>query len=228
MKKSLYKISLWIPSVNVFLHIIVYLFVRSHGQVLGVSDSTSYMKVGESVQFPFTPIENHNYKVELVFNFSVVVVLWLPKISFLQTHVHYKERVNIQDNIISLERLQLSDSGFYDLNMGYFTGPQAQKKRLNLQVLEPVSKPSVTVDCQSGNLTLSCSSSEGSDVTYSWEILPPCGNSCFVQQGSVMEMKVKDGKGKKNYTCTAQNIVSRESSEPLDLDVCAHNVSGNT
>ncbi|XP_029105986.1 SLAM family member 7-like [Scleropages formosus] len=182
------------------------------------------MKVGDSVQFPFTPIGNHSYKVELVFN-CVDVVLWLPQVSLLQTHLHYEGRVNIQDNIISLERLQLSDSGFYNLKIDYFTGQRPQNERFHLQVFEPVSKPSVTVDCQSGNLTLSCSSSEGSDVTYSWEILPPCGNSCFVRQGSVMQMKVKDGKGKKNYTCTAQNIVSRESSEPLDLDVCAHNVS---
>ncbi|KAL4635850.1 SLAM family member 7-like [Arapaima gigas] len=98
--------------------------------------------------------------------------------------------------------------------------PRPQTKRFHLRVLEPVSKPNVTAECLSSNFTLSCSSSRGSDVEYIWEVLPPCGDSCFVRQGSVLEIDRAAERERSRFTCTAQNHISAETSAPLDLGMC--------
>ncbi|KAG9330089.1 hypothetical protein JZ751_027350, partial [Albula glossodonta] len=86
---------------------------------------------------------------------------------------------------------------------------------------EPVSKPSITAKCLRDNITLSCFSSQGSEVTYSWETLPPCGNDSCVHLGQTMEIHPLPPSESTSYVCAAQNPVSRATSDPIDLGVCS-------
>ncbi|KAG9333764.1 hypothetical protein JZ751_010277, partial [Albula glossodonta] len=86
---------------------------------------------------------------------------------------------------------------------------------------EPVSKPSITAKCLRDNITLSCFSSQGSEVTYSWETLPPCGNDSCVHLGQTMEIHPLPPSESTSYVCAAQNPVSRATSDPVDLGVCS-------
>ncbi|KAI1882754.1 hypothetical protein AGOR_G00238190 [Albula goreensis] len=77
-------------------------------------------------------------------------------------------------------------------------------------ITEPVSKPNITAECLNGSISLSCFSSQGSAVNYSWETLPPCGNDSCVHLGTSME--IHPSSESTAYTCTAQNPVSRATS----------------
>ncbi|KAG9331611.1 hypothetical protein JZ751_018640, partial [Albula glossodonta] len=59
----------------------------------------------------------------------------------------------------------------------------------------------------------------GSEVTYSWETLPPCGNDSCVHLGATVE--IHPSSESTAHTCTAQNPVSRATSDPIDLGVCS-------
>ncbi|KAJ8357968.1 hypothetical protein AAFF_G00047830 [Aldrovandia affinis] len=93
--------------------------------------------------------------------------------------------------------------------------------RFHLQVFECVSKPNITAECRSNNISLSCSSSRGTEVTYSWETVPPAGNGSCVHMGQTMEMYPLPPSESTTYTCTAQNPVSRATSDPIDRGVCS-------
>ncbi|KAG9331608.1 hypothetical protein JZ751_018637, partial [Albula glossodonta] len=83
----------------------------------------------------------------------------------------------------------------------------------------PVSKPNITAECLNGSIRLSCFSSQGSAVTYSWETLPPCGDDSCVHLGATVE--IHPSSESTAHTCTAQNPVSRATSDPIDLGVCS-------
>ncbi|KAI1883812.1 hypothetical protein AGOR_G00235840 [Albula goreensis] len=89
------------------------------------------------------------------------------------------------------------------------------------KVFESVSKPNITAECLRDNITLSCSSSQGSEVTYSWETLPPCGNDSCVHLGQMMEIHPLPPSEPTSYVCAAQNPVSRATSDPVILGVCS-------
>uniref|UniRef100_A0A3B3SV12 Ig-like domain-containing protein n=1 Tax=Paramormyrops kingsleyae TaxID=1676925 RepID=A0A3B3SV12_9TELE len=195
---------------------LVYLCWGTQGQPTESAPSVTNVTVGGSFQFPFTPDGNQNYRVELKFNSMVLITT-----SVFQSppfiNVNYKGRVKILENLIQLENLQLLDSGFYDVYVDYFTGKKGQYRRFLIQVFEPVSKPSITAECLGSNVTLACSSSQGTNVEYSWETAPPCGESCLVHLGPVVEIAPSDAPTSLYYTCRAQNEFSNETSDPLEL-----------
>ncbi|KAG9329091.1 hypothetical protein JZ751_007694 [Albula glossodonta] len=95
------------------------------------------------------------------------------------------------------------------------------KARYNRDFLEPVSKPNITAKCLRDNITLSCFSSQGSEVTYSWETLPPCGNDSCVHLGQKMEIHLLPPSEPTSYVCATQNPASRATSDPVVLGVCS-------
>ncbi|KAJ8357058.1 hypothetical protein SKAU_G00198520 [Synaphobranchus kaupii] len=94
---------------------------------------------------------------------------------FSEVREQYKGRISIGNNSVWLNKLHLSDSGLYqvkiDRRSGGFKPPEYTD--FHLQVFEPVSKPNITTENLGDNVSLSCFSSQGSEVTYSWETLPP-------------------------------------------------------
>ncbi|KAJ8378488.1 hypothetical protein AAFF_G00239520 [Aldrovandia affinis] len=121
-----------------------------------------------------------------------------------------------------MNNVQLSDSGLYHIQIHDMSDfKPTMYSRFHLQVFERVSKPNITVECRRNNISLSCSSIQGNDVTYSWETLPPVGNGSCVHLGQTMEIYPLPPTESTTYTCTAQNPVSRATSDPIDLGVCS-------
>ncbi|KAI1883811.1 hypothetical protein AGOR_G00235830 [Albula goreensis] len=128
----------------------------------------------------------------------------------------------MEDGSIYMNNVQLSDAGLYHIVTQYISENKPEKhSRFHLQVFEPVSKPSITAECLRDNITLSCFSSQGSEVTYSWETLRPCGNDSCVHLGQMMEIHPFPPSEPTSYVCAAQNPVSRATSDPVDLGVCS-------
>ncbi|KAJ8377428.1 hypothetical protein AAFF_G00260330 [Aldrovandia affinis] len=90
-----------------------------------------------------------------------------------------------------------------------------------MQVFERVSKPNITPECRRNNISLSCSSIRGNEVTYCWETLPPVGNDSCLHLGQTMEIYPLPPSESTTYTCTAKNPVGRATSDPIDLGVCS-------
>ncbi|XP_064194878.1 uncharacterized protein LOC135256724 isoform X16 [Anguilla rostrata] len=132
------------------------------------------VKVGESIMFPFSAEGNQSYSVYLLFNTFKIARWHFPEIIFVREQ--YKGRVSIGTDSIWLNNLSLSDSGFYQVKTKHGSGgfKPPEYKYFHLQVFEPVSKPTITAECLGSTVSLSCFSSQGTAVTYSWETLPPC------------------------------------------------------
>ncbi|KAJ8248657.1 hypothetical protein COCON_G00233860 [Conger conger] len=86
----------------------------------------------------------------------------------------------------------------------------------HVQVFEPISKPNITAECLGNNVSLSCFS-QGTNVTYSWETLPPCGDDSCVRLGQTIHPLPPST----TFTCTAYNPVSKASSVSTHLEKCS-------
>ncbi|KAG7457108.1 hypothetical protein MATL_G00242980 [Megalops atlanticus] len=161
----------------------------SEGLAVAAAGSITNVTVGESVLFPVLSDGGHSYIVDLIFR-SMSLFTWYPETKYCHFHNQYKDRISICDNgSICLNTVRLSDSGLYQTKIVYSSGDLKPPKHsdFHLQVFEPVSRPTITAECL-GNISLRCSSSQGSKVTYSWETLPPCGNDSCVQLGQTIEI----------------------------------------
>ncbi|KAG9328816.1 hypothetical protein JZ751_010311 [Albula glossodonta] len=150
------------------------------------------------------------------------MVSWSSRRKVPDVHDLYVRRIDIvESGSMHVNNMQRSDSGLYQMLIQYMSGDHKPSKSLSfhLRVLEPVSKPNITAECLNGSISLSCFSSQGSEVTYSWETLPPCGNDSCVHLGATVE--IHPSSESTAYTCTAQNPVSRATSGPIYLGVCS-------
>ncbi|KAG7457109.1 hypothetical protein MATL_G00242990 [Megalops atlanticus] len=152
------------------------------------------------------------------------LITWYSDTKYCHFHNQYKDRVSICDNgSICLNTVRLPDSGLYQIKIVSSSGALKPPKDsdFHLQVFEPVSCPNITVECLRNTISLSCSSSQGSEVTYSWETLLPSGNNSCVQLGQTIEINSFLSSESISYTCTAQNPVSRATSDPVELGICS-------
>ncbi|KAG9330088.1 hypothetical protein JZ751_027349 [Albula glossodonta] len=201
---------------------LVYQFGWTEETVMAAAGSTIKVTVGERVLFTVSPETNQNEITVMSFNNFVI----LSRSSSLKdSHIHdlYKDRVGImEDGSIYMNNIQLCDAGLYHIITQYISENKPEKhSRFHLQVFEPVSKPNITAECLKDNITLSCFSSQGSEVTYSWETLPPCGNDSCVHLGQTMEIHLLPPSEPTSYVCAAQNPASRATSDPVVLGVCS-------
>ncbi|XP_061098964.1 SLAM family member 5-like isoform X2 [Conger conger] len=120
-----------------------------------------------------------------------------------------------------LNKPNLSDSGLYRVKIEYISGHfrAPENTYFHLQFFEPVSKPNITAECLGNNVSLSCFS-QGTEITYSWETLPPSGNDSYVQLGQTIHLQLHPHPPSTTYTCTAHNPVSKASSDSTDLEKC--------
>ncbi|XP_035276943.1 uncharacterized protein LOC118229253 isoform X2 [Anguilla anguilla] len=155
--------------------IIVCRYGCSEGVAETATGSTIKGRVRESITFPFSAEGNQSYSVDLLFNNTFKIVTWYPQ-PFIHVREKYKGRVSIGSDSIWLNKLSLSDSGLYQVKIEYTSGSfkPPEYTYFHLQVFEPVSKPDITAECLGSNVSLSCFSSRGTEVAYSWETLPPC------------------------------------------------------
>ncbi|XP_064194884.1 T-lymphocyte surface antigen Ly-9-like isoform X2 [Anguilla rostrata] len=193
----------------------------SEGVAETATGSNITVKVGESITFPFSAEGNQSYSVDLLFNTFTIAKWHFPEVA-LFVREQYKGRASIGNDSLWLNKLSLSDSGLYQVKIEYTSGGFKPQKYtdFHLQVFEPISKPSITAECLGSNVSLSCFSSQGTAVTYSWETLPPCGNDSCVHLDQAIDLQLHSFSPSTTYTCTAHNPVSRATSDSVDLEMC--------
>ncbi|KAJ8332868.1 hypothetical protein SKAU_G00417640 [Synaphobranchus kaupii] len=194
----------------------------SEGVAETAAGSCSTVKrVGESIQFPVSLDANQSYRVDLIFN-TFTIVTWYPQM-FSVVREQYKGRISTGNNSVWLNKLHLSDSGLYRVKIEHRSGgfKPPEYTDFHLQVFELVSKPNITTKSLGDNVSLSCFSSQGSEVTYSWETLPPCGDDGCVHQNRTIYLQLQSLPPCSTYTCTAHNPVSRATSDSIGLGMCS-------
>ncbi|XP_064176062.1 T-lymphocyte surface antigen Ly-9-like [Anguilla rostrata] len=215
-----FKTSRRIHSEVMLLYIIVCQYGCSEWVAETATGSNITVKVGDSIMFPFSAEGNQSYTADLLFNTFTIVTWHFPDMSSFVREQH-KGRVSIGNDSIWLNNLSLSDSGLYQVKTKYESGgfKSPEYTYFHLQVFEPVSKPNITAECLGSNVCLSCFSNQGTEVTYSWETLPPCNDSC-VHLGQAVDLQLQALSPSTTYTCTAHNPVSRTTSDSVDLEMC--------
>ncbi|XP_064194883.1 SLAM family member 9-like isoform X1 [Anguilla rostrata] len=193
----------------------------SEGVAETATGSNITVKVGESITFPFSAEGNQSYSVDLLFNTFTIAKWHFPEVA-LFVREQYKGRASIGNDSLWLNKLSLSDSGLYQVKIEYTSGGFKPQKYtdFHLQVFEPVSKPNITAECLGSTVSLSCFSSQGTAVTYSWETLPPCGNDSCVHLDQAIDLQLHSLSPSTTCTCTAHNPVSRTTSDSVDLEMC--------
>ncbi|KAG7457112.1 hypothetical protein MATL_G00243030 [Megalops atlanticus] len=220
LKSQCMKISRW---VNVLLLMIGFLCGGSEGLAVAAAGSITNVTVGESVLFPVSPEGNHSYRVELIFT-SFPIVTWYSETKESYIHSQHEDRISIPDaGSVWLNTVRLSDSGLYQIKIQYSSGgiKPPTYSDFHLQVFEPVSSPTIRAECLGNTISLNCSSRQGSEVTYSWETLPPCDNDSCVHLGQMVECYPTLLSESISYRCTAKNPVSRATSDPVNLEICS-------
>ncbi|KAG5847310.1 hypothetical protein ANANG_G00124660 [Anguilla anguilla] len=202
------------------LYIIVCQYGCSEGVAETATGSNITVKVGESITFPFSVEGNQSYTADLLFNNTFKIVTWYPQ-PFIHVREKYQGRVSIGNHSIWLNKLSLSDSGLYQVKIEYTSSfKPPEYTYFHLQVFEPVSKPNITAECLGSNVSLRCFSSQGTEVTYSWETVPPCGNDSCVHLGQAIDLHLHSLSPSTTCMCTAHNPVSRATSDSVDLEIC--------
>ncbi|XP_061116514.1 SLAM family member 9-like [Conger conger] len=177
--------------------------------------ATFRVKVGDSISFPVSPESDHIYTVHRFLK-RFAVLGWHHR-SLVDVKEPYRGRVSIDNKSIWLHKLNLSDSGPYEVRTGSIYGGSMQLYTdFHVQVFEPVSKPNITAECLGNNVSVSCFS-QGTNVTYSWETLPPCGDDSCVRLGQTIHPLPPST----TFTCTAYNPVSNASSVSTHLEKCS-------
>ncbi|XP_051789704.1 T-cell surface antigen CD2 [Erpetoichthys calabaricus] len=123
----------------------------------------------------------------------------------------YDQRVKLFLNgSIKLEKVSKNDSGLYMHEAHDKEGRFFNQDRIDVEILDPVSKPLVTACCTGeGKMTLLCSSEKGDNVSFGWIL------NGFVVSSSCNLTVERNVTGKLH--CFGENKISRELSDPVNL-----------
>ncbi|KAM8897528.1 SLAM family member 9 isoform 2-T5 [Spinachia spinachia] len=112
---------------------------------------------------------------------------------------------------LTVRQLTRRDSGLFRF-VSDVKNYQRATVTINLTVYEPISKePAVTLNCtwdaksSSWKVTLTCSATSDSGVTYTWRV------NNETMSGSRVEHTITPRDGGATFTCTASNVVSEKS-----------------
>ncbi|XP_072894574.1 SLAM family member 6-like [Hemitrygon akajei] len=139
-------------------------------------------------------------------------------------HPVYKDRLYWSANgSLVLSNVQVNDSNLYETQID--CSMTTTKKIYDLRVFEPGLKPVITQiwKCPSPNITLSCSVSNGANVTFHWEILFLSENSSRTFDGPELVVNHENEWKQHTFRCIVKNRVSKASSELTITELCSEN-----
>ncbi|KAK6483983.1 hepatocyte cell adhesion molecule isoform X2 [Huso huso] len=215
-------------TLMIYQVLVLHLFGQCEGgTILTVAGSITNASVGDRVMFPVTAEGNMTYELSLLFQSDTKILSWISNNPSNPTifHLMFVDRIQVDGTgSVFLDNVQLSDSGQYDMQINYVRQTMKTMTRsFQLHVFEPVSKPNVTAVCSVNNITMTCSTSQGTHVSYRWEKVPACSSESCVSAGAE---KLVDGLygSTDEYKCIAENPVSTETSDPLGTQACDENL----
>ncbi|XP_051873752.1 uncharacterized protein LOC127571436 [Pristis pectinata] len=185
---------------------------------------------GQEVQFPVDNQCEDQYDVTFrLLSPGIVAVLALRGTDGSERrHPVYEDRLywSATDSPV-LSNVRVTDSKRYSIQIDCYSphiNSSISAKVFELRVFEPVSKPVITKtgNCLSPNITLSCSVSNATNVTFCWEILSLSGNITTFDGPELVINHVNEWE-QYIFRCTAKNRVSNASSEQTITDLCNRN-----
>ncbi|XP_038672491.1 hepatocyte cell adhesion molecule-like isoform X2 [Scyliorhinus canicula] len=135
----------------------------------------------------------------------------------------YENRLKRSRNgSVMLHNVQIHDTKLYQIEIEcYSTAMTAARQQLiDLRVFEPVSKPLVTTTCSTINATLSCTVSNGTNVTFHWGKQSLSGAINRIHNGTELIIDIVNEQEQFIYKCVAENPVSNATSVPWTMKEC--------
>ncbi|XP_058890544.1 HEPACAM family member 2-like isoform X2 [Acipenser ruthenus] len=215
-------------TLMIYQVLVLHLFGQCEGgTILTVAGSITNASVGDRVMFPVTSEGNLTYELSLLLQSDTKILSWISNNPSNPTifQLMFEDRIGFDGTgSILLDNVQLSDSGEYEVHINYMRNRKpTTRRRFQLHVFEPVSKPNVTAVCSVNNIIMTCSTSQGTHVSYRWEKVPACSSESCVSAGAE---KLVDGLygSTDEYKCIAENPVSTETSDLLGTQACDENL----
>uniref|UniRef100_A0AAQ4Q1N7 Ig-like domain-containing protein n=1 Tax=Gasterosteus aculeatus aculeatus TaxID=481459 RepID=A0AAQ4Q1N7_GASAC len=171
-------------------------------------DGVIYKKVGDAVELPSCAPTKGVTLPEWKYGFTLTTAEKL-----VLRNNQFKGRLDLNPTSFNLTVRQLTrqDSGVF-LFISDVNGTQSETVTINLRVYDPITKePAVTFDSSwdaeknSCTVSLTCSSTSDSSVTFSWTVRNE------TTSGSTMVYNVTPQDGDTGFTCTVSNVVSEKS-----------------
>uniref|UniRef100_A0AAQ4PU58 Ig-like domain-containing protein n=1 Tax=Gasterosteus aculeatus aculeatus TaxID=481459 RepID=A0AAQ4PU58_GASAC len=171
-------------------------------------DGVIYKKVGDAVELPScAPTEGVTFP-QWKYGFNLIIAE-----KTVYENNQFKGRLDLNPTSFNLTVRQLTrqDSGVFQF-ISDVNGTQSETVTINLKVYDPITKePAVTfvsswdAEKNSCTVSLTCSSTSDSSVTFSWTVRNE------TTSGSTMVYNVTPQDGDTGFTCTVSNVVSEKS-----------------
>ncbi|XP_067850806.1 SLAM family member 7-like [Heptranchias perlo] len=185
--------------------------------------------VGDEVHFSVNNQGRDQDEVTFRIKFPVTtkIVGWTSEKSH-SIHPLYKDRIQIQGgSFVILYNVQVNDTGEYEIEFNYYRTELVSSNRniFKLHVFEPVSQPVAVIigNCSTPNITLSCSVSKGTNVTFYWQKYHLPGASNRIHNGAILVINHVNEEEQRAYRCVTENPVSNATSNPVITELCNGN-----
>ncbi|XP_041038012.1 natural killer cell receptor 2B4-like [Carcharodon carcharias] len=215
-KLVLFNMKIW-ALLSVF-----HLLTLCETEISAVAKTTINAIVGEQVLFPVHNQCGAQYEITLVAKSPIHAKLASWGFNTFEKHAMYENRLqrSMNDSVM-LQNVQINDTKLYGIQVDCYsrTVTETSETLFDLQVFEPVSKPLITINCSATIITLSCSVSRGTNVTFLWEkslsgAINTADNGAELVLGHVSEHE------QYLYRCIGENPVSNASSDPSIIKQC--------
>ncbi|XP_067851590.1 SLAM family member 5-like [Heptranchias perlo] len=180
--------------------------------------------VGEQVLFPVHNQCGAEYEIMFQSKSPIRAKLASWRSNNSDRHPLYEDRLQRSTNgSVVLRNVQVNDTKLYGIQFECYS--TTVEILFDLHVFEPVSKPVMTItgNCSTPNITLSCSVSKGTNVTFHWEKQPLSGVINGTYDGT--ELVIDHVSEQEQYRCTAENPVSNATSDSWSTELCNRNHS---
>ncbi|XP_067898121.1 hepatic and glial cell adhesion molecule-like [Heterodontus francisci] len=209
---------------------VFHLFTVCGAVTLVTPNTATAVTVGEQVLFRINHQAGSQYDVTFCSTTPrTTIATWAINNSIEAKTMHslYEDRLhwNVSGSVV-LCHAQINDSGIYEIEISYYSTDlkSSDKERFELRVFEPVSQPALKIryDCPTPNITLSCSVSKGTNVTFHWRI-ESSGAIVGAYNRTDLVIDLGNEQVQHVYRCIAENPVSNATSDPVMPEPCNGN-----
>ncbi|GCB68932.1 hypothetical protein scyTo_0013896 [Scyliorhinus torazame] len=192
-------------------------------EIPAVPNTVINAAVGEQVLFPVHHPCGAMYEVTLLSKSPIHSKLASWNFNTSDNQPLYENRLKRSRNgSVMLHNVQINDTRLYEIQIDCYstTMTATRKQSFDLRVFEPVSKLLVTITCSNINVTLSCTVSNGTNVTFHWEKQSLSGAINRIHNGAELVIDIVNEQEQFIYKCVAENPVSNATSAPWTMKEC--------